>query len=485
MDNDKTTKKEAEWDPDNLRLSPEADRTAQELLNTIARDLDHLKEKYPGAWAAMFEEDKKREFAESITVNDLRGAFPDEPIPAFLEKAFSGTDTDEKLEALRYMSLQFMLTMYEYKHREEKKTYRTRKRTAGIGGPLPDCIPAITNPNYKYATSLYDGKVAFIKQVREEQMKKLQWDEKRQVLSFQGVETITEARLKLIGTNDKIGFIDLPFLKMIYGLIYAECQGMPEQVPKIIKKRIPDLAQYMGIGRNIDEGTRQRIIGKMQQFQRIIGVMETSIGAGRRPGFSIYPVLLFAGYNAADDTIEFVSPYLNQIISRVYELSIRRDRYGHTILKTDGTPARLPSHSYLIKSEIAKEQNKRAAENVFIIVQVIETAGNNNPHISIKELIRRNPQLEEALKESKNPRQLLQRNISKTLELLHTRTRLEEYYPGIKLPDRKDPANIPNMSNLNLVLEFPHNGKKTAKEPEKEVRKRKPNRAKKSKSRTD
>ena len=65
------------------------------------------------------------------------------------------------------------------------------------------------------------------------------------------------------------------------------------------------------------------------------------------------------------------------------------------------------------------------------------------------------------LENSTNRRQLLKRTFSKTWELLRTKTRLAEFYDGIELPDPKDPAFLPNESELNnLVISFPHNGKK-------------------------
>lgn len=59
--------------------------------------------------------------------------------------------------------------------------------------------------------------------------------------------------------------------------------------------------------------------------------------------------------------------------------------------------------------ETKTERNKVAVENVFIIVQLIEQAGDNIPRIKASTLIERNPQLQERLENSTNKRQQAQR----------------------------------------------------------------------------
>ena len=143
--------------------------------------------------------------------------------------------------------------------------------------------------------------------------------------------------------------------------------------------------------------------------------------------------------------------------------SVRKDKNGKARLKKSGEPLLLPNHSYLIDGSIAKERNKAAVENVVIIISMIERAGDNIPRIKASTLIEHNPQLQERLENSTNKRQLLKRTFAKTWELLRSKTRLADVYEGIELPDPKDPAYLPNETELeNLVISFPHNGKKKA-----------------------
>ena len=116
--------------------------------------------------------------------------------------------------------------------------------------------------------------------------------------------------------------------------------------------------------------------------------------------------------------------------------------------------------SYLVKSAIAKERNKAAVENVFIICALIEQTGRGIPNISSREIINRNPQLKERLEKHTQPNKLLKQTFTKTWQLLRTMTTLQDTYKGIELPDSKNSAAIPTKANLSMVYRFPHNGKK-------------------------
>ncbi len=168
------------------------------------------------------------------------------------------------------------------------------------------------------------------------------------------------------------------------------------------------------------------------------------------------------GYDESTNLISFSSPYLNHIVETIYNASLDRDKNGNLKKYHSGRQILNPSHSYLIKSSIAKERNKAAVENVTIIVKLIEQAGDKGtPHIKASKIIERNEALKMRLNAHKNPSLLLKRIFEKTWELLRNETRLFEVYDGILLPDPKDAKNIPTARNLNeITFSFPHNGKK-------------------------
>ena len=164
-------------------------------------------------------------------------------------------------------------------------------------------------------------------------------------------------------------------------------------------------------------------------------------------------------YDAESNTIRFASPYMTRLIKRIYNVSIRKNKKGNPQLKKDGTPLLEVSHSYLVKSSIAKERNKRAVEIVIAVVITIEQAGKNTPHLKASTIINRIPQLQKAFNATKttsNKNLLLSRTFKKAWELLDSHTKLRDKYPNITLPDPNNPKNIPTTSTIDMVFIFPH-----------------------------
>ena len=137
------------------------------------------------------------------------------------------------------------------------------------------------------------------------------------------------------------------------------------------------------------------------------------------------------------------------------------DKKGDPRVKRNGRPMLYPSNSFLIKPSIVAERNKAAVANIFIIVQLIEQAGDKGtPHIKASTIIERNEALKARLKKDTHPNRLLSRVFKRTWELLRSHTTLLETYDGIMLPDPNDISKIPTPSNMHkLVFEFRHNGK--------------------------
>lgn len=121
----------------------------------------------------------------------------------------------------------------------------------------------------------------------------------------------------------------------------------------------------------------------------------------------------------------------------------------------------MPFHSFLIKPSIFNERNVAAVENVIIIIQVIEQAGDKIATIKASTIIERNPAFQQRLDESdsKNKARLLKKVFQRTWELLREQTHLPDVYKNIRLPILKHPTNIANPQNLDLVFTFPHEGK--------------------------
>lgn len=345
------------------------------------------------------------------------------------------------------------------KPQERHSRYRTSSNAAPEAiRAMPQALAIPTLQGYQYATSLYENGNAYIQKLTSTDGLKFQ---KGKIFFEGGLQTVSEAELQNMRTKEGIEKIDLALLRVFYSIILTafEKTGCKEIKP-VITLFVPDMAEYLGLQSNLNKKDIAGIIEKVQTFHNMVGILhETRNG---KPTQSLYPVLNFEGYNDKKNTISFSSPYMNHVIQTVYDVAIRRDKKtGKPKLKTNGEPLRLASHSYLVKSEIGKERNKAAVENVFIITALIEQAGDNIPNIKASTIVERNPQLQRRLEETAKPAQLLKRTFEKTWELLRDKTRLTEVYKEIQLPDPKNPATIPTPKSLSdTVFTFPHKGKK-------------------------
>lgn len=347
------------------------------------------------------------------------------------------------------------------KARGHETTVRNRRRSDAIGRikdyPTAYIIPTLNG--YQNAVSLYQDGKAYLQPVISTD--NLRFDKGK--LYFKGtIEQISEVELQDLKTKEGIEDINLELLGSYYSIILTEFErrmSKSEKLSPVIKLYIPELASYMGKRPNQTKEEIQALIKNTQSFHNIIGV-EHIIRNGK-PDKSYFPLLNFEGYDAKENTISFSSPYINHIVETIYKQSVRVDNKGKAKLKSDGKPLTVASHSYLIKGTIAKEKNREAVQNVINIIEIIERAGSNTPHFRIETLIERNPQLQQRLDSSKNPRQLLKRTFTKTWELLRTQTLLEEVYKNIQLPDPSNPKIIPTLSTLkDIVIEIPHDGKR-------------------------
>ena len=356
--------------------------------------------------------------------------------------------------------LQFPL--HHLKENADKRTYRTRKKAQAAGAitETPESLAIITSKKFQNSLSLHqDGSAYLLPPYDLEPGAVLEFDEGVMRIKGTHIKEISEVELQNMKTKEGIKDIDLPYLTVFYNLILDQFQKNKfEHIDDILTFSVPALARYIGLPSNLSQDNIERLIEKVQSYHNIVGVLHDKRNGRSRS--SLYPVLNFEGYSDKTNTISFSSPYMNYVIQTVYEISIRRRKDGKPQLSKNGAPLMLPSHTYLIDPSIVTERNKAAVINVYIIIALIEQAGNNKPHIKARTLIERNEQLADRLNRVKNPWELLKSTFIKTWELLRTKTRLSEEYKNINLPDPNDMTKIPSMGNIDsMIFEFAHDGK--------------------------
>ena len=347
-----------------------------------------------------------------------------------------------------------------------KTTYRTKKKAGDdVLDNYPEKVSVPTFKPYQNALSLLPEGNAYLQpSINVENLKfqdgKLFFEDPSGVMrKISEVELITNFK-----TKEPIANINgLPLLRAYYSIIlqnYLQAITRNEPLPKVATLYLPDLLRYFNYNGEVNDLVIQTIVSKMSSFRNVIGVMK--IVRNGKIDYSYYPIFHFGGYDAETNTIELYSPYLNKVVEIIHREAIKlNQRTKQPILDKYGEFISLPSNSYLLHPSIIFERNLAAVEFVCIIIQVIEQAGDNTPHIKASTLIHRNPQFEVRLNETegKYKSQLLKRVFKRTWELLREQTDLLTAYKNIQLPDPNNPANIPTMKNLNMVFRFPHEGK--------------------------
>lgn len=376
---------------------------------------------------------------------------------------------------------------------EVKRRYRQAKDAQGIVEKTDGRTPLITHPDYSGALNLGEHGNAYLQEYDPSQLPiedrnklnidsvegfNFQFENGNLFISVPGKDgnrrKIMSAQLQNMKTGKHIQDIDTGLLKVVFGfIVHAKRQDPGTERVWI---RTPDLYYELYRSRNVpatsyahdedgnillDEdgnkivtvkGFKDRIIEKVQiEYQNIGGMI---FEGGREP--SIYPPLLFEGYNEAEDKIGFSSPYMDSLYEQMGRHSLK---YQST--NDSGRTAELdkPALSYMIDSTLYTEKNKPAIRNVEIIVDTIERAGVGvrDVHLSIKTILERNALLREKLEESRQKTQTLQRAFKRTFELLRTHTHLQDKYKELELPEH--PQDTPTAKDYKTkVLHFRHSG---------------------------
>lgn len=340
-----------------------------------------------------------------------------------------------------------------------KKTYRTRAKLDGNVCEIPEHIVVITNKTYRYALSLKENDGAYLLPMTSAEG--LEYREETGEVLYKNFP-VSEETLKDIQRNEstRIGEIDIPLIRMFYSMLLSDFEKNLEQEyeeNKVFTIYLPDFAEKIGKKRTISKNDINSIVEKTVSFQKIYGILKDT----DRNTETILPLLIWKGYDENTNTIRFSSPYMQKLIRRIYEVSMRKDKSGTICRKKDGTPLLKAAYSYSLKSSIVKERNKKAVEIVAHIVATIELAGDREhrvPHMMTRTILENIPQLQEAYSNAApgNKNNILSRAFKKAWELLETQTTLRNKYPDINLPDSEDPANIPTSKQLGLVFEFRH-----------------------------
>ena len=301
-------------------------------------------------------------------------------------------------------------------------------------------------------------------------------------------KAVSEVELRNMHTKEGITNINLPLLQFYYSIMFKKYEsliydkyvlGKPGKMNASVSLYLPDLAEARGLSRQAGSASIAAIQEELSAFDSIVGILKHK--DYREP--SMYRVLVVTKYEAPTNTITVTSEYLFHVVEEIYKASVLyknvkegKETKRVTRFKKDNRPMTKAVNSYLIHTDIMKERNKAAVQNVFRIVQGIERCGGSpgkdedgkdivyEYSISLLNLIDSNPILKDQIENGGNVTQTLKRCFTATWKLLETKTDLRTAYKDITLPSPDNPADIPTAKSVNsMVLYFRHKGKKPAK----------------------
>lgn len=342
------------------------------------------------------------------------------------------------------------------------KAYRTKAK-AGDTAAVPPHLALPSTREYQESFAFDENNKAYIQPIIHTEG--LQFRGGKMFLQG-GLKAISEVELQNMKTKEGIEEIDIPLLMVFYTVIYKEFEKKlksNETLSPVVTIYAPDMAASLGMARPHDKKDMHALIEKVQSFHNIIGICSAERAGGIG---SQYPVLNYEGYDEEHNTISISSPYINYIIEKTFNISLRLAKDGKPLLKKSGEAATKVSHSYLVKTGIARRRDKAAAQLVMRIAVLIEQAGKGTPHIKAKTLIEDDAAIRKRYNQNKNKVRFLQRLFANTWKYLREDTELLAVYKDIQLPDENDPKNIPTPATLDkIIFEFPHNGKRKSRKP--------------------
>lgn len=398
------------------------------------------------------------------------------------------SDEDSDKDPLIY---EFLRELWEESHDAETGERKTRVgrplRTQAKAGTVDPIgikrLALITASDYVNALNFNKQGEAYLNNIGD--MTGLEFEDGKMYIAGKS-KAVSEVELRNMHTKEGITNINLPLLQFYYSIMFKKYEsliydkyvlGKPGKMNASVSLYLPDIAKARGLSRQTGSASFAAIQEELNAFDSIVGILKHK--DYREP--SMYRVLVVTKYEAPTNMITVTSEYLLHVVEEIYKTSVlyKNVKEGKETkrvprFRKDNLPMTKAVNSYSVHTDIMKERNNAAVQNVCIIASGIERLSGEpgkdedgkdivyEYHISVKTLLERNPALAEQLKNNQNKRRFLDRCFSKTWELLKTKTDLEDDYIDIELPDPKNPDNIPTYREINSkVFYFRHKGKRS------------------------
>lgn len=334
-----------------------------------------------------------------------------------------------------------------------------KKRTRAAAGQtvkLPTKLAIITSKDYQYGISFYQRGRAFLRPIKP--LDGLKYLNGRFILD--GPEKAKLPKLNELYTYEDLSKFDLMLLRTLYSIILhnkADTDSDNELSEGPYTIYLPDLLRMIGMRSMPNKATFEALYAKFENLKFLLGVLKTDKGE------QIYPVIHGLFIDKEKNTVRFSSPYICKLIQHISQSASQGENSSDLPRAT---------HSYLIKPSLAKENNKRAAEIVVIVVTLIEQAGKQTPHIKPRTILDRHLELKQTYEKatSSNKSVLLKRAFQKAWVMLREQTELETKYNDPVFLKAELP--VPTIKTLDEAITFENHGKKTSRPTKNDTQKR-------------
>ena len=155
---------------------------------------------------------------------------------------------------------------------KKESEYRTKSKAGDTVQHMPHNIAVITNSGYQNGLSLNQQGQAYLQPLSTADGLCY----KNGVLYFKGIPA-SQAMLQDLYTKKGIDNIDLPLLRIFYSIILSElgkCMQTSKQMNENISIYMPDLASFLGKGKNLSKADIESIIKKLTSFQTVMGIIK-------------------------------------------------------------------------------------------------------------------------------------------------------------------------------------------------------------------
>jgi len=321
-----------------------------------------------------------------------------------------------------------------------------KKRTRAAAGQtvkLPSALAIITNRDYQYGISFYQRGRAYLQPIKS--LDGYRYQNERYTLSRKPNELFTD---------EDLSKFDLMLLRAIYSIILHnntanDFDNTLSEAPFTIY--LPDFLRMIGMKSMPNRATFDSLYKKFENLQFLLGITDPPDDIRR-----IYPVIYNLDPDRGKNTVSFSSPYICNLI-RLISQSASQNK------NDSGLPR--ATHSYLIKPSLVKENNKRAAEIVVIVVALIEQARKQTPHIKASTILDRHLELKQAYEKasSGNKSVILKRAFQKAWVMLREQTELASKYNDPVFLKTELP--VPTIKTLDRAITFENRGKSKSSKP--------------------